>query len=399
MADQNVNAIMKTISICLAAALALLDAHAQLTMRIRVPAGTPDSSRITVAGTFNGWNPGAAGYVLSPVSHHEYLITLSPEVTGPIAFKFTLGSWETVETDESGRDVRNRAFMVPAGGGSTYAGTVAGWRTVQPGMPRQSTRSSSVSILDTAFRIPQLGRTRRIWLYLPPGYESGGKRYPVVYMHDGQNLFDAATSFAGEWGIDETLDSLRANGDDGCIVVGIDNGGAHRIAEYSPWRNSRYGGGEGDAFLDFVVRALKPYVDAHYRTMPDRLHTAMAGSSLGGNLSLYAGLKFPGIFGRIGVFSPALWFNPALYRCAATAGPPLPGTRLFFIVGTQEGETSEDQLENLNGVRRMVDTLAAAGFRSGTAVDTAFCAGGRHAEGFWRREFVNFYEKLFRPEE
>ena len=113
--------------------------------------------------------------------------------------------------------------------------------------PRPSTARAGVSVLDTAFAMPQLKRTRRVWVYLPPDYATSERRYPVLYMHDGQNLFDAATSYAGEWGIDETLDSLHAAGDPGVIVVGIDNGGERRLDEYSPWRNERHGGGEGAA--------------------------------------------------------------------------------------------------------------------------------------------------------
>jgi metallo-beta-lactamase class B len=151
-----------------------------------------------------------------------------------------------------------------------------------PAQARASTATASVSILDTAFAMPQLERTRRIWLYLPPGYAASTRRYPVLYMHDGQNLFDAATSFAGEWGVDETLDSLHALGDPGVIVVGIDNGRMKRMDEYTPWHNTRYGGGEGDAYVDFLTQTLKPYVDAHYRTLAERVHTGVAGSSMGG---------------------------------------------------------------------------------------------------------------------
>jgi metallo-beta-lactamase class B len=248
----------------------------------------------------------------------------------------------------------------------------------------------SVTVIDTAFRIPQLGRTRRVWVYLPPGYATSHRRYPVLYMQDGQNVFDAATSGFGEWGVDESLDSLRALGDPGVIVVAVDHGGSKRLDEYDPWRDPRYGGGEGDAYVDFLVHTLKPYVDAHYRTLADRGHTGIAGSSMGGLISLYAGLKFPNVFGRVGVFSPSLWIAPRMYA-VARAARPLPGNRIYFVMGGREGDTPERYVRDQQA---MVDTLAAAGFRVGTDVVAYVRPDGQHSEWFWRREFPAAYRWL-----
>lgn len=229
-------------------------------------------------------------------------------------------------------------------------------------------------------------------VYLPPGYDEDlERRYPVLYMQDGQNLFDNATAFSGEWGVDETLDSLRARGDRGVIVVGVDHGGDRRLDEYSPWRNARYGGGEGDAYADFLAHTLKPYVDAHYRTLADRQHTAIAGSSMGGLISLYAALKYPDVYGRAAIFSPSLWFSPQIYAVARRARPR-PGTRMYFVIGGREGSTPEEEVRNQ---ARMVDTLAAAGFRPGRDVQAFVRPDGAHAEWFWRREFPAAYQWLF----
>ncbi len=239
--------------------------------------------------------------------------------------------------------------------------------------------------------MPQLGRTRRVWIYLPPGYATSTRRYPVLYMHDGQNVFDARTSFAGEWGVDETLDSLHALSAADAIVVAVDNGGQKRFDEYSPWINARYGGGQGDGYVNFLAQTLKPYVDRHYRTLPDRLHTGVAGSSMGGLISLYATLKYPDVFGRAGVFSPAFWVAPEIYALARRAHPR-PGTRIYIVTGGQEGDTPEVYARDH---QRMVDTLAAAGFTVGRDVQSALRPDGKHAEWFWRREFPAAYEWLF----
>src|SRR5205085_11725242 len=123
--------------------------------------------------------------------------------------------------------------------------TVLSWEDISGSGP-SSTAAANVQVLNTSFFMPQLNRSRKIWLYLPPDYYTTSKTYPVLYMEDGQNLFDNATSFSGEWQIDETLNTLHSQGNYGAIVVGIDNGGGERLNEYSPWVNATYGGGQGD---------------------------------------------------------------------------------------------------------------------------------------------------------
>jgi predicted alpha/beta superfamily hydrolase len=239
--------------------------------------------------------------------------------------------------------------------------------------------------------MPQLGRTRRVWIYLPSGYARSTGRYPVLYMHDGQNVFDAATSFAGEWGVDETLDSLRAR----AIVVAVDNGGASRLSEYNPWKaaNPSLGGGDGDRYLGFLVTTLKPFIDKRYRTLRDPAHTGIMGSSMGGLISLYAVLKRPDVFGRAGVFSCACWIaRPFVYELARGSGKPRRDARIFFIAGereTADGEAARDQ-------REMVDTLVAAGWQRDVNVRSIISADGRHSEWFWRREFPAAFAWLFR---
>ncbi|HEY0019288.1 MAG TPA: alpha/beta hydrolase-fold protein [Longimicrobium sp.] len=378
-----------------AGALSLVAAapgHAQLTLRLTgLPAGTPAGADIYVAGSFNSWNPADAAYRLAQQGG-EYVLTLPGSVRGPVEFKFTLGSWETVEMDGAGNGAGNRAVVIPPEGAAVYQGTVAAWRDPRTAPVVPSTASPSVSVLDTAFAIPQLGRTRRVWIYLPPDYATSTKTYPVLYMHDGQNVFDAATSYAGEWGVDETLDSLHAAGDWGAIVVAVDNGQQRRLHEYSPWTHPRHGGGEGDAYVDFLAQTLKPWIDARYRTRPDRMSTGVAGSSMGGLISLYAALKYPDVFGRAGVFSPAFWFAAdSMYRYARAARPR-EGERFYFVTGAREGSEPEVYVRDH---RRMVDTLAAAGFRPDAQVRAHVREDGTHSEWFWRREFPAAYRWLF----
>jgi predicted alpha/beta superfamily hydrolase len=366
-----------------------------LTLRLTAPPPAVDAPEVHVAGTFNGWNPGDPAFRMERRGA-EHVLELPPEVRGPVEFKFTLGSWERVETDPAGGDVPNRAFTVPAAGSATYLASVAAWRDPSlPHPPRASTASPSVTLLDSAFVMPQLGRARRVWIYLPPDYAASDRRYPVLYMHDGQNLFDAATSFAGEWGVDETLDSLHAAGERVPIVVGIDHGSERRFDEYSPWPHPRHGGGEGDAYVAFLVRTLKPAVDARFRTLTGPEHTAVAGSSMGGVISLYAALEHPDVFGHAGVLSPALWATPPFLERVRGRDGSRPRPRLHLVSGGREGETPGLYVRDQE---RMVEALVAAGFREGADLVARVVEDGTHSEDFWRREFPAVHHWLLDAE-
>jgi len=218
-------------------------------------------------------------------------------------------------------------------------------------------------------------------------------------MHDAQNVFDNATSFVGEWGVDETLDSLNALGDKDVIVVGVDHGDAKRFDEYSPWKNARFGGGEGDRYVDFLVKTLKPYIDSHYRTLTDRVNTGVAGSSMGGLISLYAILKYPDVFSRAGIFSPAFWVAPEAYSYVGAAPPLRSDSRLYFVIGAQEAANADEAATYVKDQERMVDSLVAHGLQRGRNIVVLSRADGKHSEWFWRREFPAAYQWLFSRKE
>ena len=368
-------------------------ALAQTTLRLpALPPATP-AGPVYVAGSFNNWQPGAAGYALVRQPNGSYELTLPATVRGPQEFKFTRGSWASAEADARFQPLANRhADFGP--GPATLSLTVAGWEDQRPGgapAAKRTTRAANVQIISDSFRLPQLGgRARRVWLYLPPGYARGHRRYPVLYLQDGQNVFDEATAFAGEWGVDETLNRLAATGPRpaACIVVAVDNGGEHRLDEYSPWVNAEYKkGGEGRQYTDFLALTLKPYVDAHYRTRPEAAHTAIAGSSLGGLLALYAGLKYPRVFGRVGVFSPAIWFAKDSLLAYERRRPTPRASRFYFVAGPAESETMLPLMAAARNALR-AHGVPARHLRLRAPAD------GRHAEWFWRREFGPAYRWL-----
>ena len=258
-----------------------------------------------------------------------------------------------------------------------------------PAAAKASTALPGVSLLPQAIEIPGLARKRQIRLYLPPGYATSNKRYPVLYMHDGQNLFDDASAYAGEWKVDETLTALSKEGKLELIVVGIDNGGEKRMTELNAWDNPEFGAGEGRAYTDFIVKTLKPLVDARYRTLPGRADTAIMGSSMGGLASQYAITQYPQVFGKAGVFSPAYWTAPAAFAFAAQH--PLPkDARVYLLMGEKEGG------QMVPNVRRMADVLRKSGHPQAATV-LKIVPGAEHNEGFWSEELREALLWMFAP--
>jgi predicted alpha/beta superfamily hydrolase len=264
---------------------------------------------------------------------------------------------------------------------------LSSWNGMAAEAPKPGTAQPNVHVLPTPFVIPGLNRERTVRIYLPPGYESSRQRYPVLYMHDGQNLFDDVTAYAGEWGVDETLNDLAKSRGLRLIVVGIDNGGAERIHELNPWDNPEFGKGEGEHYLAFVVNVLKPWVDQHYRTRPGRRHTAIMGSSMGGLISSYAVSRYPQVFGGAGIFSPAYWLAPQVFT-DTEARPPQPGTRIYFYAGGSEGESMVPDM------KRMVALLRRAGLPAHN-LEVEVNPVGRHNEAAWRAQFPRAVAWLF----
>lgn len=348
-----------------------------------LPSNTPDGETIYIAGNFNGWNPGHTDFSLTNNEAGQPEITL--EGTGRIEFKFTRGSWATVEGGQNGGFRPNRTFDF--GSADTLKVQILSWEDTGG---TNSTATANVSMMNNAFVMPQFGsRTRSIRLYLPPDYETSEERYPVLYMHDGQNLFDQATAFAGEWEVDETLNKLHQEGRKVPIVVGIDNGSNHRIAEYTPWANQGYGGGDGDLYAEFIVETLKPYIDEHYRTLPEREHTAVMGSSLGGLISFYIAHKYQDIFGMAGVFSPSFWFSDSVYTFTRITGK-VADVKYYLMGGTSESATMVPLMQ------AMMDTLTAIGVNP-NHMHLRTVPGGQHNEALWRSQFRDAYEWLFSP--
>jgi len=216
---------------------------------------------------------------------------------------------------------------------------------------------------------PQLDNYRDLLIYLPPSYFVSERRYPVIYMQDGQNLFDVATSFVGvEWGVDDTLEALSAEGLE-AIVVGVPNSGEHRLNEYTPPTNPWWHG-TGDRYVAFLIDTVKPRIDRDFHTIAARSHTGIFGSSLGALISLYAFFARSDVFGFVGAMSPSLWVGRGLILEQVRESPVMPG-RIYLDNGTHEPSA-----------QRLVDLLRDKGYADFKYVVDE---GGRHTEADWAR--------------
>ena len=240
------------------------------------------------------------------------------------------------------------------------------------------------------FESPQLHNRRPILVYLPNRYATSDKRYPVLYMHDGQNLFDARTSFAGEWQADETMQRLESEGIE-AIIVGIPNMGRARMDEYSPFRDGRHGGGKGERYLDFIADTLKPHMDADFRTLPDRAHTGIMGSSMGALISLYGYFYRSETFGFAGAMSPAFWFAGGAIFPYLLRQSHIPG-KIYLDAGTAEGARRFSRIlprhlsqSVVSDARRAADILLRLGYQSPGEVRYVQDEGAAHNETAWAR--------------
>ncbi|MCA9242465.1 MAG: alpha/beta hydrolase [Phycisphaerales bacterium] len=366
--------------------------------------------RIYLALSVDGWK--SNGRSLERVSPDLYAGQWKLRGT-VLEYKFTrVGEWSSVELNADGVDIPNRRVAIPTDADElTILHSVERWadaprtaiRTtvfnnpMQPTIP--STRTGDIRLHAEVYS-PQLDNTRDVLVYLPPGYDAEkNSRYPVLYMHDGGNLFDARTSFLGiEWNVDETAERLiNAREIEPVIIVAIYNT-PDRMDEYAPVRDARYGGGgDGDKYVEFVVETVKPLIDKTYRTKPGRDDTAIAGSSMGGLISLYACFRRPDVFSRCAALSPSLqWQDGWLVdyvRTNKSAFKP----RLWFDMGTREGRSNGragagPEIENC---RRLRQTLIGMGYQQQRDFEYVEVEGGEHNEAAWSARFDDVLRYLF----
>jgi len=241
-----------------------------------------------------------------------------------------------------------------------------------------------------------VSRDRDVIVYLPPGYRrSRVKRYPVLYMHDGQNLMDGATSFVPgkEWRVDETAQRLiKSKVIEPLIIVGIYNTGVDRIDEYTPTRDEgRQMGGSADDYGHMLVLELKPFIDSSYRTLTGAPHTAMAGSSLGGLVTMYLGLKYSHVFGKLAVLSPSAWWDNRVITRRVKELASKPNVKIWLDTGTAEGKDGDA----LREAALLRDALLQKGWKLNEDLKYFEAQGGIHDEAAWAERVEPVLRFLF----
>ena len=340
----------------------------------------PSDTPVYITGSveqLGSWNPGRVK--MDPQGNHIWTkeITLNSPLS--IEYKYTLGTWEREGANANGSPLSN--FVVDASQDKTVRDTVLFWTKG----PRQRVNHGQITGTVRYHRgVKGSGlQDRDLVVWLPPGYDTDkSRRYPVLYMQDGQNIFDPVTSaFGVDWSIDETADDLiRRKSIEPIIVVGIYNT-SDRMKEYTP-------GDKGTAYMDFVVKVVKPLIDSTYRTKSDRKHTIVGGSSAGGIISFMLVWEHPDIFSKAICMSPAFkslspvgWDYTQVVRTSNR--PKLP----IFLYIDNGGIGLDSQLQP--GIDDMLSALKAKGYHDGKDFLFLHAPAAKHSEGDWAKRFPN----------
>lgn len=334
-----------------------------------------------LAGDFNNWNPHDPHYEFKRQAGNSWYLELSIPI-GQHEFKLTKGDWSNVESAKDQTSISNRTIDISKDT-SIYL-LVANFQHASLKRPIESKGSVNVSRVISKVLMPYLSLDRKLWIYFPPSYHKLNKRYPMIYIQDGQNLFDIKTSGYGEWGVDAVLDSLSKTYKGEYMVIGIDHSGSTRITEYNPF-DSKFGKGTGDNYVDFIVNTLKPFIDKKYRTLGESKSTTIAGSSMGGLISMYAIVKYPEVFGNAGIFSPSFWILPDIYNFVNHH--KFKKSKIYFVAGLHESE------DMVNDMWKIVQILLHNGVLQKN-LKLFIKEDGIHSEWFWHQEFPDFIDWL-----
>ncbi len=365
---------------------------------VHVPMDTPADATVFLAGSLpsvGNWK--ADGVQMARAADGTYSGSLTLEAGQTLDYKFTRGSWDAVEKAADGSDRANRELNIGVSLAPITA-TVERWAS-EP--VKANTVVGTLQIVQVPATGPHGPRTIRVWL--PSGYDEGDgqTRFPVLYLQDGQNCFDRATSaYGSEWQVDEILTRLGADGAvPPVVVVGIDNAGADRTREYTFDVDPQDGGGDGAAYADLVLHIIMPFVEKTYRVQSGPASTFIGGSSLGALISLEIARRHPGIFSGVLAMSPSLWWdNQTTIDDLAKDPAGLVGTRVWIDIGTREvvplaaaGSMDPQNQLAVDEARRLDAVLASAGVEARLTVDE----GAQHNEIAWAKRFPAAVTYLF----
>ncbi len=343
-----------------------------------------DNRPVYIAGNFNNWVTQDRRYQMKKTGEGKYSFSFPDYTSLPqeLAYKFTKGDWSEVEIDRYGNKTPNRICQPFVGIKEEH---VDRWR--KNWLPYRPSQLPQVKLISHSFEIPQLNKERKIWALLPHDYDTSTETYPVLYLHDAQNLFNEDSPY-GNWQIDKKLAVMSDYGIGKIIIIAIEHGEKERLLEYNVGK-TLLGHGQGKQYIRFLTDTLKPYIDQNYRTKPEREFTGIGGSSMGGLVSIFSGLMYPEVYSKLMIFSPSLWVIPKLKFSFVDFFEPQP-TKIYLYAGGDEGETMVKH--TLKFKKRL---LKRESLKDKMHIKLSINDEGKHNETYWSDEFPKAIEWLF----
>lgn len=341
-----------------------------------------DSRPVYLSGNFNNWRTQDRAYVMEKISSglYHFKFTADFEYPETLLYKFTKGDWSEVEIDGDDNITSNRSTTKHSGIQNEH---VSKWR--RNWLPFKPNYLPKIVLISDEFEIPQLNKTRKIWALLPHDYENSSESYPVMYLQDAQNLFNEEAEF-GNWEIDKKLAVMSEYKIGKIIIIAIEHAKEDRIKEYNVG-TTILGKGQGKKYIKFLTETLKPFVDSNFRTKTEREFTGMGGSSMGALVSIFSGIRYPDVFGRLMIFSPSLWVGPKL---KIKNGEKAQDTKIYLYAGGDESGTMISQVQNFKN-QMIEDGFVANKMKIKLSINKL----GQHSEVFWSDEFPKAIEWLF----
>lgn len=343
-----------------------------------------DERPVYISGNFNQWLTQDKHFQMIKVGKGLYHYQFSADFVYPdeMQYKFTRGDWSEVEIDQYGNRTENRSCKMKQGIQKEH---VAKWR--RNWLPFKPTFLPKVHLVSEEFEIPQLNKTRKVWALLPYDYEDSTERYPVMYLQDAQNLFNEKAQY-GNWEIDKKLAVMAEYKIGKIIIIAVEHADNERILEFNVG-NTVLGAGQGKKYIRFLTDTLKPFVDSNFRTKPEREHTGIGGSSMGGLVSIFSGIMYPEVFGKLMIFSPSLWVVPKI-KLSFLDMEEAEDTRIYLYAGGDESATMIDHVKNFKKRLLKKDSL-----KDKMKIRLSINEQGKHNERYWSDEFPKAIEWLF----
>lgn len=343
-----------------------------------------DSRPVYISGNFNNWHTQDKNFEMEKIGNGLYHYKFAPDFVYPdeLLYKFTKGDWSEVEIDKYGNRTENRVCKEHKGVRKEH---VDKWR--KNWLPFKPNFLPKVHLISEEFEIPQLNKTRRVWALLPHDYEESTETYPVLYLQDAQNLFNEKAQY-GNWEIDKKLAVMSEYKIGKIIIIAVEHAEHDRIKEYNVGKTV-LGVGQGKKYIRFITDTLKPFVDKTFRTKSEREYTGIGGSSMGGLVSVFSGLMYPEVYGKLMIFSPSLWVVPKMDFTNIDFSEPS-DTKIYLYAGGDESATMIDHVKKFK--KNMIENEFVS---SKMKIKLSINMQGKHNEIYWSDEFPKAIEWLF----